>query len=68
MQIKFALLVKSEIVCRAATVGRPNDLASATVDDELRLQRVSLLLAAIIGLLLLFGRSIGVSATSTTMK
>src|SRR5436309_15264263 len=52
----------------AATVCRADDLPGAPVDDDLRLQGVSLLLAAVVGFLLFFGRSTGVSATSTTMN
>ena len=37
VQLKFALLVKSDIVCRAATVRRADDLSSRAIDDDLRL-------------------------------
>src|SRR5947209_14897384 len=53
---------------RAATVRGADDLSSAPIDDHLTFQGVSLLLAAVIGFLLFFGRSTGVSATSTTMN
>src|SRR5215218_6057366 len=55
-------------MCWATPMCRTNDLARATVDDHLAFQGVSLLLATVVGFLLFFGRSIGVSATSTTMN
>ncbi len=68
MQVKFALFVKSEIMSRAATLRRADNLPCATIDDHLAFQSVALLFAAVIAFLLFFGRSIGVSATSTTMN
>src|SRR5438045_8358400 len=52
----------------AAPVGRADHLSGRAVDDQLALQRVSLLFAAVVRLLLFFGLSTGVSATSTTMN
>ncbi len=68
VQLKLALLIKSEIVCWAATMGGADDLSGRAVNHNLRLQGVPLLLAAVIIFLLFFGRSTGVSATSTTMN
>ncbi len=68
MHFEAAPLVKRKIVCRAAPVVGADDLPARAVDDDLRLQRVPLLLPAVVRLLLFFGRSTGVSATSTTMN
>ena len=68
MQVKFAVFVKSEIVCRATTVCRADDEPCAPVNDDLAFQGVALLFATVVAFLLFFGRSIGVSATSTTMN
>src|SRR5215212_7836837 len=50
----------------AAPVVSADDLPGAPVDNDLALYGVTLLFAAVVGFLLFFGRSIGVSATSTT--
>src|SRR5215213_10251282 len=49
-----------------ARVGGANNLPGAPLDNYLTLQGVPLLFATVIGFLLFFGRSTGVSATSTT--
>src|ERR1700759_5087924 len=53
---------------RAAAMSRADDLSGAPLNHDLAFQGVPLLLAAVIGFLLFFGRSTGVSATSTTMN
>jgi len=68
MQLKLARFVKGKIVSRAAPMRRANNLARAPVDNHLAFQGVALLFAAVVAFLLFFGRSIGVSATSTTMN
>ena len=52
----------------AATMRRADNLSGAPVNDHLAFQGVSLLFASVISFLLFFGRSIGVSATSTMMN
>ena len=66
VRLDSAPLVEREVMDGAAGVCRADDLPGAPVDDDLALQGVPLLLAAVVGLLLFFGRSTGVSATSTT--
>src|SRR5215210_3712817 len=68
VQLQAAAFVKGKIMSRAATMRRADDLSGAPIDDHLAFQGVSLLLATVVGFLLFFGRSIGVSATSTTMS
>src|SRR5215203_1672609 len=68
VQLQSAAFVKSKVMSRAATVRRADDLSGAPIDDHLAFQGVPLLLAAVVGSLLFFGRSTGVSATSTTMN
>ncbi len=63
---KVAALVEGEVMHGAAPVMSANNLSSAPVDNHLALQGVTLLFAAVVGFLLFFGRSTGVSATSTT--
>src|SRR5215204_537048 len=63
-----APLVEREVVSRAAAVRGTEHVPGRAVDDDLALQRVPLLLAAVVRPLLFFGRSTGVSATSTTMN
>ncbi len=64
--LKVAALIEREVRDGAARMGRANDLTSAPVDNHLALQGVALLFATVVGFLLFFGRSTGVSATSTT--
>src|SRR5215216_3129428 len=66
MWLDFAPPVKGEVMHRAASMRCADDLAGAPVDNNLTFQRVPLLLAAVVSFLLFFGRSTGVSATSTT--
>src|SRR5262245_4898496 len=55
-----------EIVFAPASVCRTNHLLARTVNHELRFERMSALLPAETAPLLFFGRSTGVSLTSTT--
>src|SRR5215210_4366772 len=66
MQFKLALLIESKVMHGAAPVMSANNLMSLPVDNHLAFQGVALLFATVIGFLLFFGRSMGVSATSTT--
>ena len=68
MRLQAAALVESKVMDRAAPVMSANNLPGLTVDNHLALQGVALLFATVISFLLFFGRSIGVSATSTTTK
>lgn len=65
MRLTAAALVEGEVVDGAARLRCANTLPSARVDDNLALQGVPLLFAAVVRLMLFFGRSTGVSATST---
>src|SRR4051794_25075825 len=68
VQLQSAPFVKSKIMSRAPTMCGADDLSSAPIDDHLAFQGVTLLLPTVVGFLLFLGRSIGVSATSTTMN
>ena len=58
-------LKQSEVVNSSLTECRVNDLSSHLIDDNLCLQRVLLFLATVVSSLFFFGRSIGLSVTST---
>ena len=60
-----ALFEHRKIVRSARSVCRANNSASRFINDNLRFYRMSLFLARIVSLLFFFGRSIGVSVTST---
>ncbi len=68
VRLDSAPLVEGEVVHGAAPVMGAYQLPGAPVDHHLALQGVPLLLAAVVGFLLFFGRSTGVSATSTTIN
>lgn len=60
-----ALFEHRKIVRFAVALCRADDPVSRSVDNNLRFYRVPLFLARIVSLLFFFGRSIGVSVTST---
>ena len=62
---KFCFFEHRQIVRFAVSLRRANNLASRFINDNLRFYRVPLFLARIVSLLFFFGRSIGVSVTST---
>ena len=68
VQLQVAAFVQSKIMSRAATMSSTDDLSGAAIDHHLAFQGVPLLLPTVVGFLLFLGRSIGVSATSTTMN
>lgn len=65
-QLNLALFVKFEIVNRAGRMCRCHNLFRLYISDDLRVESMPLFLAGVVSLLFFFGRSIGVSPTSTT--
>jgi hypothetical protein len=59
-------LVDAEVVLPPFADAHVQDALALHLDEELALEGVALLLARVVGPLLFFGRSTGVSATSTT--
>lgn len=59
------LLKQSEVVDSSLAKGSTNDLPSRLIDDHLRFQGVLLFLATVVSSLFFFGRSMGLSVTST---
>lgn len=68
VHLDFALLVEPQVMELSAPLRRANNLSSRAVNNHLRLQRVPPPFAAVVAMLLFFGRSIGVSETSTMMN
>jgi hypothetical protein len=67
VRTQLAALEEPESVLSPLAAGHCQDRAGSVVDGPLAFQRVALLLARVAGALLFFGRSTGLSVTSTAM-